>query len=121
MGEASGGNLEAPEDGSKTNVDEKPKPPKPEDNGDAKPLPKTGADGPHSKESKRARKELMSGAAKGLSEEGTVSTLDVVLGIAFVMTLLFAIDQVRRWRAERGYIKVTEDPRDVEPLMMTPV
>ena len=121
---ASGGNLEQPEDGSKVNVYGKsapdpdavgaaPKPPKPDD----KPLPKGGADGPRRK---RSTKELVDAAA-GLSEEGTVSTLDVVLGIAFVMTLLFAIDQVRRWRADRGYIKVMESPQAVEPLLMTQV
>ena len=47
-----------------------------------------------------------------------VNVLDVVLGVLFVLSMTLVMWRLYRCWMKRGYIKLAEDPHDVEPLMM---
>merc|ERR1711971_636115 len=68
---------------------------------------------------KGAHKDTITNAGK--EQNMKVSTMDILLGAAFIVTAAFALQRLYRWWADRGYIKLAEQPQDVEPLLMTQV
>ena len=47
-----------------------------------------------------------------------VNVVDVVLGVLFVLSVAVVSWRLYRCWMKRGYIKLAEDPQDIEPLMM---
>jgi len=64
---------------------------------------------------------VLNGGFEGAMQNMKVSTMDILLGAAFIVTAAFALQRLYRWWADRGYIKLAEQPQDVEPLLMTQV
>jgi len=64
---------------------------------------------------------VLNGGFEGVLQDMKVSTMDILLGAAFIVTAAFALQRLYRWWADRGYIKLAEQPQDVEPLLMTQV
>jgi len=65
--------------------------------------------------------DVLNGGFEGALQNMKVSTMDILLAAAFVVTAAFALQRLYRWWADRGYIKLAEEPHDVEPLLMTQV
>jgi len=69
----------------------------------------------------QAMESVVNGSFVDALKDMKVSTMDILLGAAFVITAAFALQQLYKWYSDRGYIKLAEQPQDVEPLLMTQV
>jgi len=75
----------------------------------------------HGADDQVMEESVVNGGFEGTLKDMKVSTMDILLGCAFVITAAFALQRLYKWYADRGYIKLAEQPQDVEPLLMTQV